>query len=124
MLKKSTAERLRLAYERALTDSQKLDEAYTYFTGLISNTGKIKHKKFGKGKVCSVSNDYIVADFSAKNAQISLQIGISNGIINVDNPEYEEKVELYRDVMKRYNVIQQALEYAKKELKPYEQFLD
>ncbi len=124
MIKQSIAERLRQAYERALTDTHKLDEAYDYFTGLISNTGKIKHKKYGEGKVCSVSRDYIVADFSAKNAQISLPIGISNGIINVDNPEYAEKVELYRDVLKRYNVIPQALEYAKRELKPYEEFLD
>lgn len=42
----------------------------------------------------------------------------------VDNPEYAEKAELYRDVLKRYNTIPQALEYAVRELKPYEEFLD
>lgn len=124
LVKQSIAERLRQAYERALADSQKLEEAYSCFVGLLSNIGKIKHKKYGEGKVCGVSRDYIVVEFQEKKTQISLPMCISNGIIMVDNQEYDEKAELYRDVLKRYNTIPQALEYAMRELKPYEEFLD
>ncbi len=124
LVKQSIAERLRQAYERALADSQKLEEAYSCFVGLLSNAGKIKHKKYGEGTVCDVSRDYIVVEFQEKKTQISLPMCISNGIIMVDNPEYDEKAELYRNVLKRYNTIPQALEYAMRELKPYEEFLD
>ncbi len=124
LVKQSVAERLRQAYEKALADSQKLEEACTCFVELIADTGIIKHKKFGIGKVCDVAKDYIVAEFQEKKTQVSLPICISNGIITIDNPEFVERVELYRDVLKRYNVIPQALDYAMRELKPYEEFLD
>ena len=70
-------------------------------------------------KVCDFSRDYIVEEFQEKKIKISLPMRISNGFIMVKNPKYAEKIELYRGVLKEYNTIPHALEYAMSELKPY-----
>ena len=124
LIKQSIAERLRLEYDKAFRDSEKLNGAYECFTRMISATGSVKHKKYGVGKVCDVNRDYITVEFQAKKTQISLPIGVSNGIITVDDPVFTEKAAEYKDVLKRFDSIPKALEYTERELKPYEQFLD
>ena len=53
-----------------------------------------------------------------------MAVVITNGIISVDVPEFNEKKTEYIDVLKKADSIPRNLEYATRALEPYEEYLD
>lgn len=124
LAEKSKAQNLRLSFEKAQTEADILNEALSYFVGIVSAGEKIKHIKYGEGIVDSIDERYVVATFPEKQVQISLPIGLANNIITMDKKEFTDKVDIYRSILKKYDSIPKTLEYAARALEPYEEYLE
>lgn len=74
--------------------------------------------------VKTINDRHLVADFPEKEAKLSLAAGIANNIISLDKPGFKGKAGEYRDVLKRYESIPRALDYASRALEPYEEYLE
>lgn len=124
LAEKQKAESLWQSFEKASRDAEALREALKYFVEIFAPGVKIQHKKYGEGRVDSVSESYVEASFPEKQVQISLPVGIANRIISVEHNDFEKLADKYREVLKRYDTIPKALEYASRALEPYEEYLD
>lgn len=62
--------------KRIVTESEYLDKL-----GEIRNTGKVKHKLYGRGKVRSVSGDTMEIEFESKTTKCKLKVMMENGLI-------------------------------------------
>lgn len=121
--KKTKADQLKQSFEKAKADAELLDEALTTFIEMVSIGDKISHSNYGEGTVTSVDRKYLVADYGAGTKKISLPVGIANGWIKLDNPNFEGKVSIYREILLRHEKIPGALDNAAKLLEPYEEYL-
>ncbi|MBP3196896.1 MAG: hypothetical protein J6N21_07810 [Butyrivibrio sp.] len=123
-MEKQKANELKAAYVKAQEEANKLNDALALFVGMGKPGDALTHNKYGVGTIDSIDEKYIVATFPEKQAQVSLPVGIANGIIKLENEGFEEKAAEYKDLLKRYSAIPRALEYASKALEPYEEYLD
>ncbi|SKB47165.1 hypothetical protein SAMN06296386_101126 [Lachnospiraceae bacterium] len=121
---KEKAQHLKAIHEKAKAEKDLLEEALMCFTNIISVGDKIHHIKYGEGIIESIDEKYIVADFKQKKAQISLPIGIANGLLKVDMKDYDGYVAKYQDVLKRHTSVRHNLENAARSLKQYEDYLE
>ena len=63
-------------------------------------------------------------DFNGEVVPIGLAIGISNRILSVEKDGFADRVNEYRDVLKRYDAIPRALDYLARALEGYEEYLE
>ena len=56
--------------------------------------------------------------------QLGTFVSAANGIITVNDEEYKERIDGYRDVLKKENSIRTAYSYAEKQFAPYAEYLD
>lgn len=124
LAEKQKAQDLKAAFDKAQVEVDKLSEALNTFVSMAKTGDKVIHNKYGEGKIDVIDEKYIVATFSEKQAQVSLPVGIANGIIRLENASFDEKAVEYKDILKRYSAIPRALEYASRALEPYEEYLD
>ena len=124
LAEKAKAESLKQSYVKAKAEADLLDEALRCFVDMASAGDKITHTKYGEGIIDSIDENYVVATYKEKQAQISLPIGIANKLLRFDVPDFEKKSEKYRTVLKRYSSIPNALDYAARALEPYEEYLE
>lgn len=111
------------SYNKAKKEKDNLAKAIDCFLGMISVGDPITHKKYGKGKVVSIDKDYISITFAKDTVKISLPIGISNRLISVDKPEFDDSVKKYTDILKRYKAINDRFKTAGNILAQYEEYL-
>lgn len=124
LAEKEKAESLKASFDKARADMDMLQAALKFFTEMISVGDKIKHQKYGEGTVKFIDEKYIVGSFPKKKAEISLPIGLANNLITMEKSGFEEKVAEYRAVLKKYDSIPKALDYAARVLEPYEEYLE
>lgn len=66
----------------------------------------------------------VVVDFpEVGEKQFGTVIATTNGIIKPEVPGYTEKIELYRNLLKKDSSIMNSLSYAEKEFAPYSEYL-
>ena len=111
-------------YEKAKSDYILLDEAVQCFIDMVCKGDKVIHKKYGEGCLESIDDKYISATYECGEVAVSLPLTIANDIIRLDKPDFNEKVGKYRAILKRYNNIPNALDYAARALKPYEEYIE
>ncbi len=123
-MEKQKAQDLKAAYDKAQDEVDKLNDALAVFVNMAKPGDKVTHNKYGEGTIDTIDEKYIVATFPEKQAQVSLSVGIANGIIRLENADFAGKAAEYKDILKRYSAIPRALEYASRALEPYEEYLD
>ncbi len=84
-MKKAEADEALEAYDKAKKEAAILSKALACFTDMISVGDEIFHKKYGKGKVDCIDQNFVTATYDNKQAKISLPIGIANRLLSVDN---------------------------------------
>ena len=74
----------------------------------------------------SVDKQYIKIKSKANGVEkkIGLAIGLSNGFIKLDSEELDHKKVEYKHVLKNADAIIKRLEYAKKNLEEYAEYLE
>lgn len=120
---KSKAENYKVQYEKANAEMELLREALSCFANMINVGDTVNHMKYGEGRVKAVNEDRITIDFDGVVVQINLAVGIGNGIVTVDKDEFGKKVNEYKAVLKRYDVIPRNLDYVARALEGYEEYL-
>ena len=120
------AKELAQAAEKAVTDNALLTEAKEYFIGYFKPGVILKHRSFGEGAVESCDGSLITITFPKVEAtkKLGLFITFLNGLLTCDSIDFKEKIDLYRDVMKREHQIPQTLKRTTEELQPYLEYLD
>lgn len=120
---KRKAEVLKKQYDKANAEMERLKEAIECFIKIIKVGDAVKHAKFGEGTVKAIDEEYITIDFDGKEMPIGLAVVIGNGIVSLDKMEFADKVNEYKDILKRYKSIPDTLDYYAKQLEPYEEYL-
>ena len=98
---------------------------YDLFDGVSYTKRNMKEKQLylaEKAKAESLKKDFEKAKADMDALENALEYFV--GAISVDRPGFAEKVGEHRDVLKRYESIPRALEYAVKALGPYEEYLE
>ncbi|MBQ7077956.1 MAG: hypothetical protein IJM91_07475 [Lachnospiraceae bacterium] len=121
---KRKAEVLKAQFEKANSEMMLLQEALSCFMDLIRVGDTVKHIKRGAGVVKAIDVDYVSIDFNGEVVPIGLAIGVGNGILSVEKDGFADKVNEYRDVLKRYDSVPRALDYAARALEGYEEYLE
>ncbi len=124
LAEKAKAEDLKASFDKAHSEMELLSEAYECFTDMISVGDRVIHKQYGEGIVDSVDEKYLVATYKKGQVEIGLAIGISNGLFRFDATDFDEKVEKYRAVLKKYAEIPRRLDRAAEALVPYEEYIE
>ena len=122
--KKAKAVKFKQAFDNAKAESELLQEALDCFTDMITVGDEIRHIKYGMGVVKAIDRKYISIAFTDKETRIDLPIGIANRILSVDKAGFANKVSEYENILKRYKVVPNTLEYTARDLEPYEEYLD
>ena len=124
LAEKAKAQSLKEEFERAKTDADLLEEAIECFVNMINPGDKILHRKYGEGIVNSVDFKTIDATYSEGQKSISLPMGIGCGILKAESPDFDEKLNKYMEILRKYDKIRGRLEMAARALEPYDDYLD
>lgn len=123
--KKEKAASLYEEVQKARSQLKLLDEAKLYISDTYSIGCTVRHKTFGTGKVTELDGDRIEIDFSKVGIKkLGTYETIAKGIISSDRVGYAEKIDAYKDVLKRYKSIEKNLASAEQEMKPYIDYLE
>lgn len=122
--RKEKAIRLSAALEEARAKAKELEEAKEYLNSVLTEGVLVHHGKYGDGTVKSNCGTSVVVDFSeVGEKQFGTVIATVNGIIKPDVAGYAEKIETYKDVLKKEGTIMSSLSFAEKEFAPYSEYL-
>ena len=124
LAEKGKAEALKKAYDEAKTKADELDEALRCFVDMLPIGAEVEHNVYGVGKITHIDERRIEVSFPEKDVKFGLAIAIANGILFVENADFEIKVKEYSDLLRKQDSISKALEYASRALEPYEEYLD
>lgn len=103
-----------------------LIEAKNYISEKFGVGIKIKHKSFGEGTIVDINNNLTLVQFEKNNEVKKLAISalLINNLIIIEDEETKEKVNLYKDILRKENDIPRSLSQAKEKLVPYQEYLD
>lgn len=122
--RKEKAIRLSAALEEARAKAKELEEAKEYLNSVLTEGVLVHHGKYGDGTVKSNGGTSVVIEFpEVGEKQFGIVIATVNGIIKPDVPGYAEKIETYKDVLKKEGTIMSGLSFAEKEFAPYSEYL-
>ena len=122
--RKEKAIRLSAALEEARAKAKELEEAKAYLNSVLTEGVLVYHGKYGDGTVKSNGGTSVVVDFpEVGEKQFGTVIATVNGIIKPDVAGYAEKLETYKDVLKKEGTIISGLSFAEKEFAPYSEYL-
>ena len=124
LAEKKKAEGLKQSFEKAQEEMNVLEEALQCFVEMIHVGDAVKYMRTKEGTVKSIDEKYIVLELKDKEVNLGLPICLANNIISSEIPGFSDMVAKYRDVLKRYNSIPSALDYAARALEPYEEYLE
>ena len=123
--RKEKAIRLFKALEDAKNKAAELENAKAYVNAVLTVGTIVHHKKYGDGTVKRNGGTTVVIEFpEIGEKQFGTIIAIANGIIMPEVSGYAEKIEEYRDLLKKENSIITGLSYAEKEFVPYSEYLE
>lgn len=123
--RKEKAIRLFKALEDAKNKAAELENAKAYVNAVLTVGTIVHHKKYGDGTIKRNGGTTVVIEFpEIGEKQFGTIIAIANGIIMPEVPGYAEKIEEYRDLLKKENSIITGLSYAEKEFVPYSEYLE
>lgn len=120
--------------EKALQLSEKLREAETkfhelekakeYVNSVFTARATVHHKKYGDGVIRENTGTIITIDFPDDGEkQLGTFVAAANGIITSDAEDYEDKINSYKELLKKESSIKTRLSYAEKEFAPYAEYL-
>lgn len=120
------AKKLEQAMQKADKDNALLTEAYEYFIENFNDGVVVKHRTFGEGRIESCDGSFVTITFPKVGGvkKLGLFVSLLNGLLTCDLIDFNEKIDLYRDVMKREQQIPQTLKRATEEIQPYLEYLD
>lgn len=120
------AEELKVNLEKLTKDSELLEEAKIYFRNAFESIGFINHKTWGIGKISAIEDSTITVTFPSpvEKKIIGTSLSLINKIIKIDTPDFDSKLEKYKDVLKKENEIPNALKRAEEAIKPYLEYLE
>ena len=123
--RKNKAVELSNNLEEARAKVQELENAREYVNSVFVPGVTIHHKSFGDGTIRENKGTNIVVGFpTVGEKQLGTFVSAANGIIKVDADDYMERIDGYRDVLKKENSIRTAYSYAEKQFAPYAEYLD
>ena len=123
--RKNKAVELSNNLEEARAKVQELENAREYVNSVFVPGVTIHHKSFGDGTIRENKGTNIVVGFpTVGEKQLGTFVSAANGIIKVDADNYMERIDGYRDVLKKENSIRTAYSYAEKQFAPYAEYLD
>jgi hypothetical protein len=122
---KAKAERLLETYNKSLIAEKKLNQAYDYLLSILMPGAIVTHRPYGEGVVVSSDRKYIKIDFKDKGIKtLSLPVVIANRVVRCDIDGFDNKVSEYQNLLVATDSIQKAVERNRKELKPFEEYLE
>ncbi len=101
-----------------------LEEAVSYLSSVYIVGRKVEHMSYGVGEITAVNDKNVVIKFEEGEKQFGLIHSVANGFLSIESEGYEEKIKIYRDLLKKENSINTNLIYAEKEFAPYSEYLD
>jgi hypothetical protein len=85
----------------------------------------VAHIQYGKGIVVSSDRKYIKVNFKDKGVKtLSLPVVIANRVVRCDIEGFDDKITEYKNTLVAADSIQKAVERNRKELKPFEEYLE
>ena len=123
--RKEKAQELADALEKAKQKLAELDEAKAYAAGVFQPGAEVRHKAFGTGTVSEVNDSTFTAHFSSAGIKsLNILTCIVNALVTVEDREIQEKLNGYRDILRRDQQICDAVSWAEKALLPYSEYLE
>ena len=111
-------EEVRANYEKLMIALQYLDEAYAVGT-------MIRHKKYGEGRITDKHETTIEVNFQDGGVRkLGIVLSAVNDIIISGIEGYRERIEEYRDILKKESSIRSAVSFAEKNFVSYAEFLE
>jgi len=124
--RRAKARELAAALREAEQAASLLDEARTYFRRAFTSGAAMTHKAFGPVEVVQIDRELVTLKLrkTGELKKFGLLSCVSNGFIKIDVPDFEEKLEKYKDVLPREASLPKACARAREALRPYEEYLD
>lgn len=123
--KKDTAIKLSKELKTAQEKQRKLQKALEYLDSIFGIGTEIEHKKYGVGTVIGKAGSNIEVEFtSGEKRKFGVVLSVANDIIVSHVSDYLEKIQKYRDVLKKETAIKSELSYAEKKFAPYAEYLE
>ncbi|MBO4837211.1 MAG: hypothetical protein J5564_05905 [Clostridia bacterium] len=123
--RKEKALELADALDKAKQKLAELDEAKAFAAGVFQPGTIVHHKAFGTGTVSEVNETTFTAHFSSAGTKsLDILTCIVNALVTVEDREIQEKLNGYRDILRRDQQICDAVSWAEKALLPYSEYLE
>ena len=123
--RKEKAIQLSCNLEEARINFKELSDAKKYLNTVFAVGEKVHHKKYGDGVVQENNGTYIKVDFpNVGEKQLKTTISAAKGIISSDAIDYAETILGYKKLLEKEDNVLKRVEFAKKELEPYKEYLD
>lgn len=124
--RKKKAGELLNAYKKVLEQEKMLAEARDVFGDIYKPGTTVSHVRYGKGTVKSIADGRIIVDFTEGDLEkeLSFFISIANKILISDDSRYDDSMEKFLPAISKADKIPGEVEYARKELEPYAEYID
>lgn len=124
-MKKDKALQLSQELEKAKNSKTALEEAEKYINGIFCSGASLTHRKFGRGIVTKNNGSTITVDFEdAGEKQLDQFASAAGGFIASESAGYDEKIGLYKDILKSRQSVNAILNYAEKAFAEYAEYTD
>ncbi|MCR4621181.1 MAG: hypothetical protein K5663_03795 [Clostridiales bacterium] len=111
--------------ETAKQKLAELDDTKAFMAGVFKLGTVIRHRSFGVGTICEVSDTTFTARFpSVGDKSLGLATCVANELITVEDAETQAKLNSYRDILKQDQRIRDAVDIAEKAFLPYAEYLE
>lgn len=122
--RKEKAVKLSDNLEKAKIELEVLEEAIFFINKILIKGEEIYHKKFGTGVITNNDGTSLTVGFSnGEEKKLGTVLVVANGFVSLKDT-YQNKIDEYRNILKKEKAIRTAVSYAEKELAPYIEYLD
>ncbi len=113
------------AYNEAVEEQNKFENAVYLIQRYLAPEAVIYHNAYGKGVVqsCTEKGAIDVVFDSGERKQLAAQSLFANNLAKTEDGKLEELLEEYKSVLGKESSILNRVNYAKKELEPYKDYL-
>ncbi|MBE6792727.1 MAG: hypothetical protein E7534_04415 [Ruminococcaceae bacterium] len=120
------AQRRYVVWERAQKKYDLLAEANEFFTQHIVLDMTVTHRVNGAGVVTQIDGDRLWVLFPQKGSTVKYNTlsAFLNGFLAADIPDLQERIARYQPVLQNTCMILSGLETARKNLEPYQKYLE
>ena len=123
--RKEKARELKANYDDAREQEKLLEEAKEYVNSVLCEGVVVHHKKFGDGTITGKNGSGIEVLFeNGERKKLGTFVSVANGLITTDAEGFVERIEEYRDLLKKEKSITAAVGYAERQLSSCIDYLD